>query len=47
MIFYSVYQGNHLHEAARRGNLHTVKQLIDEGIDVNMKDDHGVSRGTN
>ena len=42
-VILSVYQGNPLHEAARQGNLHTVRHLIDGGMDVNIKDDHGVS----
>ena len=28
--------------AARQGNLRTVRHLIDEGTDVNVKDDDGV-----
>ena len=33
--------------AARQGNLHTVRHLIDEGTDVNVKDDDGVRIQTN
>ena len=38
----SVLQGNFLHIAARQGNLHSVKRLIDKGTDVNVRDDDGV-----
>ena len=40
---FSVHQGN-LHEATRQGNLDTVRQLIDEGTDVNIRDADGVSQ---
>ena len=43
-IFLSVHQGNPLHIAARRGNLDTVRQLIDKGTDFNVGDDDGVSQ---
>ena len=33
--------------AARQGNLHTVRHLIEEGTDVNVKDDDGVRIKTN
>ena len=33
--------------AAKQGNLHTVRHLIDEGTDVNVKDDGGVRIKTN
>lgn len=38
-----IHQRNSLHEATRRGDLHTVRRLIGEGTDVNSKDDSGVS----
>ena len=40
---FSVHQGN-LHEATRQGDLDKVKQLIDEGTDVNVRDDNRVSQ---
>ena len=36
-------QGNSIHKAARQGDLDTVRCLIDEGTDVNIKDDDGAS----
>ena len=39
----SFLQGNSIHKAARQGDLDTVQHLIDEGTDVNIKDDDGVS----
>ena len=41
--FFSAHQENPLHDAARQGDLDTVRRLTDEGIDVNIKDDKGVS----
>ena len=38
----SVHQGNFLHIAARHGDLHLVKHLIDKGTDINVRDDDGV-----
>lgn len=35
-------QESPLHIATRQGDLHTVRHLIDEGTDFNMRDDHGV-----
>ena len=34
---------NSIHEAARQGDLDIVRHLIDEGTDVNISDDDGVS----
>ena len=39
---HSFLQGISIHEAARQGDLDTVQHLIDEGMDVNFKDDDGV-----
>ena len=38
----SFFQGNSIHEAARQGDLDTVRCLVGEGMDVNIKDDDGV-----
>ena len=40
---FSVHQGN-LHDATQQGDVDTVRQLIDEGTDVNVRDDDGVSQ---
>ena len=40
---FSVHQRN-LHEATRQGDLDTVRQLIDEGMDVNVRGENGVSQ---
>ena len=39
----SLHQSTPLHVAARRGHANIVKCLIDEGADINIKDDDGVS----
>ena len=41
-IFF-VQQRNSIHEAASQGDLHTVRHLTDEGTDINIRDDSGVS----
>ena len=44
LLFLSVHQESPLHIATRQGDLHKVRQLIDEGIDINMIiDEKGVS----
>ena len=43
--FFFIQQGNSVHIAASRGDLHTVKHLIDEGTDIDIKDDSEVSIG--
>ena len=43
-ILLSVHQVNPLHIAAIHGDLDTVRQLIDKGTDVNVRDDDGVSQ---
>ena len=40
----SFFQGISIHEAARQGDLNTVRHLTNEGMDVNIKDDDGVSQ---
>ena len=40
----SLLQGNSIHEAARQSDLDTVQCLIDEGMDVNIIDEDGVSQ---
>ena len=39
----SFLQGNSIHEAARQGDLDTVRHFINEGTDVNIKDHDGAS----
>ena len=41
--FFPLKGGKSIHEAARQGDLDTVRHLIDEGTDVNSRDDEGVS----
>ena len=41
----SFLQGNSIHEAARQGDLDTVRCLIDEGTDANIKDDDAARQG--
>ena len=39
----SPHQVTPLHKAARRGHVSTVEYLIQEGADISIKDNHGVS----
>ena len=40
---FSLHQWTPLHAASFRGNIETVKYIVEKGADVNIKDDQGVS----
>ena len=43
LVFISVPLQNSLHVAARQGDLNAVKSHVERGVDINTKDDNGVS----
>ena len=40
---FALHKGNPLHVAARRGDMDALKRLVNQGSDVNSKDDDEVS----
>ena len=38
-----IFQQAPLHAAVREGQMRQVKYLVEQGTDINIKDDHGVS----
>jgi len=38
----ALHKGNPLHVAAGRGDMNALKRLVNQGSDVNSKDDDGV-----
>ena len=43
IVFFPLHQMTCLHVAVEGGHMNTVKYLVDQGVDINTKDDHGVS----